>query len=143
MRRGISLESEKEKTGFLAGVPGIVDAIRSGKITCRVYRKDKFHAKAYITHARMEVVGSSALVGSANFTYPGLTENIELNVQITGQPVSVLQEWYEEREPGRPGGGVATSSTVARQEILVGARSGEDRGSRKAPSAASLAATGA
>jgi superfamily II DNA or RNA helicase len=90
-----SIEAEKEKNDFLAGVPEIVEALRSGKIECRVYRKDKFHAKAYITHARMEVVGSSALVGSSNFTYPGLTENIELNVQITGGPVSVLQEWYE------------------------------------------------
>lgn len=91
-----SLEAEKQKNDFLVGVPAIVEAIRSGKITCRVYRKDKFHAKAYITHARLEVIGSSALVGSSNFTYPGLTENIELNVQITGQPVNVLQEWYEE-----------------------------------------------
>src|ERR1022692_1750130 len=95
-RLDLSLETEKEKNGFLTDVPGIVEAMRSGKITCRVYRKDKFHAKAYITHARLEVVGSSALVGSANFTYPGLTENIELNIQVTGQPVSVLQEWYEE-----------------------------------------------
>jgi hypothetical protein len=90
-----SIEAEKEKNDFLAGVPAIVEALKSGKIECRVYRKDKFHAKAYITHARLEVVGSSALVGSSNFTYPGLTENIELNVQITGGPVSVLQEWYE------------------------------------------------
>src|SRR6266850_69926 len=95
-RLDASLESEKQKNDFLAGVPAIVDAIRSSKISCRVYRKDKFHAKAYITHARLEVVGSWALVGSSNFTYPGLTENIELNVQITGAPVSVLQEWYEE-----------------------------------------------
>src|SRR6266498_1688191 len=87
---------EKEQNAFLSGVDAIVQAIRSGKITCRVYRKDKFHAKAYITHARLEVVGSSALVGSSNFTYPGLTENIELNVQITGGQVTVLQEWYEE-----------------------------------------------
>ncbi|MBC8378494.1 MAG: DEAD/DEAH box helicase family protein [Planctomycetes bacterium] len=92
-----SIESEKEKNDFLTGVPAIVEAIRSGKIECRVYRKDKFHAKAYITHARLEVVGSSALVGSSNFTYPGLTENIELNVQITGGQVNVLQEWYEEQ----------------------------------------------
>lgn len=90
-----SLETEKEKNDFLAGVPAIVKALIAGKIECRVYRKDKFHAKAYITHARLEVVGSSALVGSSNFTYPGLTENIELNVQITGGPVNVLQEWYE------------------------------------------------
>lgn len=91
-----SLENEKKKNDFLTGVPAIVEAIRSGQIACRVYKKDKFHAKAYLTHARKEVVGSSALVGSSNFTSPGLTENIELNVQITGSPVRVLQEWYEE-----------------------------------------------
>lgn len=91
-----SLEAEKKTNHFLTGVSAIVEAIRSNKIECRVYRKDKFHAKAYITHARMEVVGSSALVGSSNMTFPGLTENIELNVQITGAPVSVLQDWYEE-----------------------------------------------
>jgi HKD family nuclease len=44
----------------------------------------------------MEVVGSAALVGSSNLSHPGLTENIELNFQIMGRPVTVLQEWYEE-----------------------------------------------
>ena len=91
-----SIETAKEQNAFLDGVPAIVDALRSGKILCRVFREDKFHAKAYITHARLEVVGSSALVGSSNFTAPGLTENIELNVQITGTPVAVLQEWFED-----------------------------------------------
>jgi superfamily II DNA or RNA helicase len=93
-----SIEAEKRKNDFLGGVPAIVAALKTGKITCRVYRDEKFHAKAYITHAKPEftVVGSSALVGSSNFTFPGLTENIELNVQITGGQVSVLQEWYEE-----------------------------------------------
>jgi superfamily II DNA or RNA helicase len=91
-----SLEAEKEKNDFLRGVPAIVDAIRAKKIQCKVYRQDKFHAKCYLTHARQEVVGSFALVGSSNFTYPGITENIELNVQIGGTPVAVLQEWYEQ-----------------------------------------------
>lgn len=91
-----SLEATKEGNAFLAGVPAIVEALKSGKLECRAYTKDKFHAKAYITHARLEVVGSTALVGSSNLTVPGLTENIELNVQITGTPVTVLQEWYEE-----------------------------------------------
>ena len=89
-----SIEKEKEKNDFLSGVPAIVAALGS-KIECRVYRKNKFHAKAYITHARLEVVGASALVGSSNFTFPGLSENIELNVQITGRPVTALQEWFE------------------------------------------------
>lgn len=89
-----SLENEKEANDFLSGVPAIVEAIKSGQIECRVYRKDKFHAKAYITHAKHEVTGSAALVGSSNFTFPGLTTNIELNVQLKHE-VGQLQEWYE------------------------------------------------
>ncbi|MBL0021407.1 MAG: hypothetical protein IPP23_03280 [Sphingomonadales bacterium] len=54
-----SMESEKQRNHFLKGTAAIVAALRDGKIQCRVYRKDKFHAKAYITHARMEVVGWS------------------------------------------------------------------------------------
>ncbi|MBK8710262.1 MAG: DEAD/DEAH box helicase family protein [Flavobacteriales bacterium] len=90
-----SLESEKAQNDFLEGVPAIIEAIRSGKIQCRVYRKDKFHAKAYITHGRAAVVGSFGLVGSSNFTFPGMADNVELNVQIRGPEVGILQEWYE------------------------------------------------
>ena len=90
-----SLETEKQQNDFLEGVPAIVEGIRSGKIECRVYRKDKFHAKAYITHGRAAVIGSFGLVGSSNFTYPGLTDNVELNIRISGTEVKVLQEWYE------------------------------------------------
>lgn len=89
-----SIEKEKEKNDFLTGVPAIVEAIKKNQIECRVYAKDKFHAKAYITHAKHAVIGSTALVGSSNFTYPGLTENVELNIQIRRE-VDVLQEWYE------------------------------------------------
>ena len=89
-----SLENEKEKNDFLVGVPAIVDAMRKGQIECRVYAKNKFHAKAYITHAKQAVVGASALVGSSNFTYPGLTANVELNVQLRRE-VEQLQAWYE------------------------------------------------
>lgn len=89
-----SIESEKDKNDFLVGVPAIEQAVRDGKIEFRVYAEDKFHAKAYITHARLAVVGSSALVGSSNFTAPGLVQNIELNIQIRRE-VELLQEWYE------------------------------------------------
>ncbi|MEX0654156.1 MAG: helicase-related protein [Phycisphaeraceae bacterium] len=91
-----SIEVEKERDDFLAGVPAVVDAIRSGKIAAKVYKRDKFHAKAYITRAREEVLGSFALVGSSNFSRPGLTDNVELNVQITGRQVAALQDWYDE-----------------------------------------------
>ena len=90
-----SIDQEKAKDDFIKGVPAIVSALKTGQIKCRVYRKDKFHAKAYITHAQSAVVGSAALVGSSNLTYPGICDNVELNVQITGSQVSALQEWYD------------------------------------------------
>jgi len=92
-----SLEREKESNDFLGGARAIVEAMKAGKIQCRVYAKRKFHAKAYITHPRVAVIGSVALVGSSNFTVPGLTENVELNIQIRAPgDVERLQEWYEQ-----------------------------------------------
>lgn len=91
-----SLANERSVDPFLSGLPAIVDAMRSGQIEVKVYKKKKFHAKAYITHSTLEVVGSAALVGSSNFTRPGLTQNVELNVRFTGAEVRELQEWYEE-----------------------------------------------
>jgi len=92
-----NLEAVKDDNPFLNGVAAIINAIKSGQIECRVYNKSKFHAKAYITHPKLEVVGSKALVGSSNFTKPGLLQNVELNVQIqSASEVAQLQEWYEE-----------------------------------------------
>jgi superfamily II DNA or RNA helicase len=90
------LEAEKDANPFLNGVPGIVAALRSGQIECRVYNLAKFHAKTYITHAKLEVVGAKALVGSSNFTRPGLTQNVELNIQVQSPgDVQQLQDWFD------------------------------------------------
>jgi len=92
-----NLEFVKDENPFLNGVNAILEGIKSGQIECRVYNKTKFHAKAYITHPKLEVVGSKALVGSSNFTKPGLLQNVELNVQIQSpSEVAQLQVWYEE-----------------------------------------------
>ena len=99
---GNSLDVEKESNEFLVGVPAIVEAMKSKKIECRVFDKDKFHAKAYIFYFRDDVneaiknlppslhnrvSQNYALVGSSNFTHAGLTKNIELffdNQQLSG-----------------------------------------------------------
>lgn len=91
-----SLEIDKGENPFLRGVPAILEALRARRIECRVYDRAKFHAKAYITHSDGDLAASRALVGSSNFTRPGLTTNIELNVQIQPPPhVLQLQQWYE------------------------------------------------
>jgi hypothetical protein len=92
-----SIEATKDPNPFLKGVEAVLKALKSGQIECRVYNREKFHAKAYITHAKLDVVGAQALVGSSNFTSPGLTENVELNIQVqSGREVAQLQEWFEE-----------------------------------------------
>lgn len=99
-----SINVEHEKNEFLLGVPAILEAMKNRKIECRVYDKNKFHAKTYITYfkddyksqfpASMNVPVGYALVGSSNFTAPGLDQNIELNVQIRDD-VHQLQNWFE------------------------------------------------
>ena len=65
-------------------------------VECRIYDKEKFHAKAYIADAALGMGRGRALVGSSNFTIPGLTKNIELNVQIQAErEVAELQGWFE------------------------------------------------
>ena len=109
------IEKDKEPNPFLHGVPAIVAALCSGQIECRVYDKDKFHAKAYITHAKLEVVGAQALVGSSNFTRPGLTKNIELNVQVqSAREVAQLQEWFETHWNEARGVNEAVIETISR-----------------------------
>ena len=91
------LARDKNVNPFLEGAAAVVDALASKQIEARVYSQDKFHAKSYITHGKLDVVGSQALVGSSNFTYPGLTENIELNIKVeSGAEVAQLQAWFEE-----------------------------------------------
>ena len=94
-----SIEGDKGANPFLHGVPAILEALRSGKIICKVYKERKFHAKAYITYARLEVVGATALVGSSNFTYPGLNDNIECGfAKIYSWPTSPndLRQWIHD-----------------------------------------------
>jgi len=99
-----SIDEEKEKNEFLLGLPAIMAAFKTKKIECRVYDKNKFHAKAFITYLRedyqkqfpssMNITSGYALVGSSNFTSAGLTRNIELDVQVSHN-VEALQEWFD------------------------------------------------
>ena len=98
------LEADKEGNEFLTGVPAIIDAMKSGKIECRVYNHSKFHAKSYILYfndstasvlSNLNVSNTFAIVGSSNFTKPGLTQNIELNTQFQDKDdVIKLQDWF-------------------------------------------------
>ena len=71
--------------------------IHDGKLEVRVYLGERLHAKAYILMAKNRTSGKSyGIVGSSNFTYSGLAQNSELNLQTLHQAdINKLLDWFE------------------------------------------------
>ena len=92
-----SIEREKEKDDSLQGLSAIRQSLLSGHIGTKVYTKAKFHAKAMLMQLKPPHLSNYGIVGSSNFTEPGLCKNIELNLLSTEQhQLDALQKWYEE-----------------------------------------------
>lgn len=91
------IEIAKEEDDFLAltGVEAIREALRARQIQARIYTRAKFHAKAHILKGKDEAM-DYGLIGSSNFTRPGLMENVELNL-LTDEAAQIasLKEWFE------------------------------------------------
>lgn len=92
-----SVEEAKERDDSLMGLPAIRQALADKKIQAKIYSQAKFHAKAYIFDTKPGQLSDYAIVGSSNFTKPGLTQNIELNLALT-EPLylQALKTWYKE-----------------------------------------------
>ena len=90
------LQARREEDPFLPRLKAVEDLIERKKLQVRCYKRDKFHAKAYLIERTVspEKVG---LIGSGNFTRLGLTQNIELNVELSREQAAHLSEWFEER----------------------------------------------
>jgi superfamily II DNA or RNA helicase len=92
-----SIEQEKEHDDALTGLPAVRDAITNSQISLKTFSKAKFHAKMYLMDAKEPSPVDFAIVGSSNFTKPGLSENIELNLFTTDQAhIAGLGKWYKE-----------------------------------------------
>lgn len=92
-----SIEREKERDDALTGLSAIRQSLLNGHISARVYAKAKFHAKALLMKMKPPHLSNYGIVGSSNFTEPGLCRNIELNLLSTEQhQLDALQQWYEE-----------------------------------------------
>lgn len=78
----------------LKGMLAFKSALIEGRVRAKVYTKAKFHAKAL--HFKTNGVVNHGLIGSSNFTKPGLTQNLELNL-LTHDPSQLekLEEWYD------------------------------------------------
>lgn len=80
-----------------ARLESIRDMIADGRLQVRIYKKSRFHAKAYI-FARTHTDDDKAIVGSSNLTKPGLRSNTELNVVHKGASnMLLLKSWFDKR----------------------------------------------
>lgn len=90
------LLAQREKQPLLSSLQKMEALFTSGRVEARCYTAKKFHAKAYIIK-RDIFPEQIAVMGSGNFTRPGLQQNIELNAIQTPEQTEQLRVWYEER----------------------------------------------
>ncbi len=91
-----SIERSKEADDSLQGLFAVRQALQDGRIKARVYTRAKFHAKAMLMKMKPPHLSDYGMVGSSNFTEPGLCRNLELNLLTTEQhQLEALQTWYE------------------------------------------------
>ena len=96
-RSDVDLLAQRESFPGLSPLKKVEQLFVDGKIEARCYTAKKFHAKAYLIDRPAVFPQHLGVIGSGNFTRPGLTQNIELNVQLTPEQTTQLAEWYEER----------------------------------------------
>ena len=91
-----SIEREKEKDDSLTGLAAVREALSNGLIQARVYTHSRFHAKSYLMEMKSPHLSNYGIVGSSNFTEPGISKNVELNVLSTDpNTLAPLREWFE------------------------------------------------
>lgn len=86
-----SIEKARRADPFLTGATSVIDALRAGHISTRIHRKTRFHAKATLTSG----TALQGTIGSSNLTVPGLTTNIELNVDLDDAQSNALAAWFD------------------------------------------------
>jgi len=81
-----------------SGLRRLVRQLRAGKVKVKVFLPYALHAKLYLTYNDHPAAPIKAFVGSSNLTGPGLSEQGELNVDVTdSDATSKLKTWFEER----------------------------------------------
>ena len=91
-----SIEEVKELTDDLTWLQKVRQAMRDGVIQVKVYTRSRFHAKAYLLHTGGHV--PYLMVGSSNFTAPGLNKNCELNLYSAAvDQFHSVRQWFDAR----------------------------------------------
>ena len=77
------MENSEDKREVEEGVVKFIEWIKNNKLEVKAYPSKNIHAKLYImTFAKDDRDVGRVITGSSNFTYSGLVENLEFNVEL-------------------------------------------------------------
>jgi superfamily II DNA or RNA helicase len=96
-RSDADLLTQRDTLPNLTPLKKIEALFLAGKVEARCYTAKKFHAKAYLIDRPNNYPKQMAVIGSGNFTRPGLVQNIELNVELTPEQTAHLDAWFDAR----------------------------------------------
>ena len=78
------MEESEDKKEVELGVQKFIEFVKNGKLEFRAYPTQDIHAKVYIIRkdAKKSEDYGKVITGSSNFSYAGLKENLEFNVEL-------------------------------------------------------------
>ncbi|OAK53859.1 NgoFVII family restriction endonuclease [Rhodococcoides kyotonense] len=92
LMRGLPTSSDR------ASLQSLRDLLESKAVQIKVFTRRPLHGKAYIFHRKDLNNPITGFVGSSNLTAPGLTHNLELNVDVLDTAgAQTLADWFEAR----------------------------------------------
>ena len=99
--------AEEFKSQLVLGAPNNVDEaglrrlstqLKGEKLVVKLFLRYPLHAKLYLIHRTDPNNPATGFLGSSNLTFPGLSKQGELNVDVLDQDAcNKLQNWFEDR----------------------------------------------
>ena len=76
----------------------LLSQLKSGKVVIKLFLEYQLHAKLYLSYTSNSLTENVALLGSSNFTFSGLQNQGELNVDVLEQDAAKkLASWFDKR----------------------------------------------
>lgn len=92
LMRGVPSNQDRTTLQSLCGL------LEGGAVQIKVFTRRPLHGKTYICHREDLNNPITGFVGSSNLTIPGLTRNLELNVDVVDtEGAKTLAAWFEDR----------------------------------------------
>jgi superfamily II DNA or RNA helicase len=81
-----------------AGLRRLSAQLKAKKLVVKLFLRYPLHAKLYLIHRTDPNNPATGFLGSSNLTFPGLSKQGELNVDVLDQDAcKKLQQWFEDR----------------------------------------------